>query len=73
MEDSPKVVNLRGMRPDEKRRLTDRVDDFGYDLTQLEAVVKAMRLELAQQRARVRELEHQVDDLTRTLNGARRR
>lgn len=61
------------MRRDDQRRLGDRVDDLGFDLTQLEAVVKAMRLELAQQRARVRELEHEVDDLNRALNGARRR
>jgi cell division protein FtsB len=61
------------MRHDEKRRLTDRVDDFGFDLKQLEALVRVLRRELSEQRARVRELEHQIDDLTAARNGARTR
>ncbi len=52
------------MREDSTRRALDCVDDMRFDLSQLESLVRVLRREVLELRARVRELEHEVEDLT---------
>lgn len=56
---------LRPMPDDRLRRTLDTVDDMRFDLSTLEAAVRALRIEVAEQRARIRELEHDIEDLQR--------
>lgn len=59
------LAEARLMPDDRLRQALDTVDDLRFDLSQIEAAVRALRIEVAEQRARIRELEHQVDDLQR--------
>jgi len=60
---SPEREPAPVMRNDERRRVLDRVDEFSFDLTQLESAVRALRVALAEIRVRVRDNEHDIDQL----------
>lgn len=68
---STPLRELRLMSDDRLRLTLDTVDEMRFDLTQLEAAVRALRVELAAQRARIRELEHEIDDLKRPTKRGR--
>ncbi|HVB80802.1 MAG TPA: hypothetical protein VNE82_12760 [Candidatus Binataceae bacterium] len=56
----PKAIARR--EREESRRAIDVVDELRFDLTLLESTVRALRREIGELRARVRELERDLDD-----------
>ena len=65
LQPAPERARTPRMRNDDTRRVLDRVDDFSFELRHLEATMRALKIEVAEQRARIRELEHDIEDLRR--------